>query len=714
MDKLRLIDTTGIPSQLLDDGEFYFDLGERFIFEEAERAEELNDINNLNSSAVLGFALKYTHRNLAALEGFRNPNVFGFDYRPLEVVAVSGDRVLRQNLLLVKDFSDADGEFEVELLDERSFWPQAAKELYLNSLDYGSFTWNETNVLSVWPDGVWEDGERDFYLPLVHYGRFYSGTNQTQPEDYRPWFSPAAILQKGFQELGYKFESPLLSLTAFKSLWTYIGAKELIYPGQGESLKIVMQHNTQRGYPSYEATFQRVNHQKLYFDTEIEDPQDRHQAINDPNTTSYFQNAQRIPTTYNFRFEGEFYHDADNDAKFDIIIWLRNENIEIGQIRDIIIPAGETKTIDVNTDAFLKIGADVYITISYITDIVDRDAGFNLWGNAGLKLTMIPSDHRIYRDEEIPLNRFIDPKLTFLDYLKGIMHLGDYKVFTDHVNKKVKIFPSVPGKYLEPEPGASQIEGYLDPSLTAPHTGKLVDRSYSGVLPNRRKKRYMRIQFAESSCEYIKQQGLEEDQPLYSKLIDFGDGDKNEVDENENPLFEPTADTSVERLRIPALWDNDRNQVSWDLAPRVAVFNGYTQHFDSDNTTANIRLVFNFLLGDNLPIISQNYEGFMELGSGPEIPPYAVVYEDPNRDKSYFDFWKWSVRELLYAPIVSFQLFATKAEYNKLSFRGRILIEYRDIPIVGRILEKATFVSGSDSIVQLTLKPEPTNVLEIG
>lgn len=716
MDALFLEDPSGLPANFLDDGRFFFDLGEDFIFEETESVEELTDINEIKGAAIMGFSIPYSEKNLLVLEGFRDPNVQSFDYRPIKVVAISGDRVLRQNLLVVKDFSDSEASFEVELLDEKTVWVQAAKELYLCDLDLGTFIYTESNILNIWPNQSWTGGGDDFYLPVAHYGRFYSGTNQTQPEDYRPWFFASAILKKGFKELGWRLEGPWVTSPRLLKIWTYLLANKFEYPGQGDSMKIEVEKTGPQGFPSFKTPFDgnvnTLSHIDIFFDQENLDPLDRHQLLDNdnqiPEQTSYFTHFENIETTYEARFQGDVAGDSSSRVKFDINVFLRNSNESIATIRDIVVPVGATRTIDVSTTFRLKPGSDIYFTVSAIRDL-DNDDLSVFFITAGFKLTLRPIDKRIYRDEEIPMAKLIHPDYTFLEFLKGIMHTGDFKVETDYLDKVIRILPPVQGKYFE---GVKEdLDGFLLPHSDSKQLpGELVEHSYGGTLPERRENRFVRIRFAESKDKYIEANDMEADGPLYSQVVDLGDGEKNEIEDDENPFFEPTADIVFNRVRMPALWDNDEGRISWDIGPRIIIPNGYTRQYDAPDTDNFVTLTFNFLIGDNIPTGSQNFTGYLELGSGPEVPPDAIVYKDPDRDWSFFDFWKWSIRELLYSPICTIETFATKEEYNEISFRERIVVPNNEIPLVGRVLEKSNYLVGDRSRVLVTIKPEPTDV----
>ena len=99
-------------------------------------------------------------------------------------------------------------------------WVTDAKNTALNSLDWGTHTYNKTTIQDSWDSG-WP--AIPYYYGLVNYGKWKQG-NKVQVEDLRPHIPAKAIIQKFFTGVGYTLSSTFMGLSDFVDLYyCYVG-----------------------------------------------------------------------------------------------------------------------------------------------------------------------------------------------------------------------------------------------------------------------------------------------------------------------------------------------------------------------------------------------------------------------------------------------------------------------------------------------------------
>jgi len=704
----------GTPTEFLTpSGQLFLDLESDFTFQITENAAELNDVNELKGSGVLGFTVPMSPKNIWIFQDYLLPGTLEQGFSPIYVTSMGGgSRYMPQNLIFFKGSNDGDYSIEVELVEDGQFWLTRAQDLFLSELDLGEFTMNAANLQANWAlDGIWEaDGSNgEAWFPLCHYGgfsrRFDFDNGGVSVEDFLPWFSIPGILKKGFLECGWTFDSPLLTGEWFRRLWAYLIEEVVEYTGKGGHYEIVVENTS--GMPVGGPN----NANRLLWTQVNLDNEGGHffqGPVNPFTTFSRFMNVTELNSDFRATLNLVVGNPLLSAISFEVRVVLFNENLELDRSARYQVPASSTESIEVKLEYNLDFGQEVYFQIVGYSGSSPAEI-FSISPTS--TCSVIPISNRIYRNDVVQLNELVRSEYTFIDFLKGVVHLGAFKIDQDFSTRTITIFPP-----QETSVYSDQVEGYLlDGSNDLNITDQVVPESRQIITPSGQNARFYRIQFKKSTDTFISEKLTQDnDFELYSQDLDLGNGNDRETKILENSFFEPTGDILWKGLTIPALWDNNEGNRSSDIEARVAYAVGYYAQITGSGADNRVGWVFEWDTIEKMPYLSQlPIQPFDELDNGvPVTPDKSVVYGgQPDGNESLFtQFCEFESDFLISTRVFEFLIFVNQTEFDQMDFRKRLFFFYGGFTYLVKLIEKKDFRTAQAIPMIIRVRPMPTNL----
>jgi hypothetical protein len=297
------------------------------------------------------------------------------------------------------------------------------------------------------------------------------------------------------------------------------------------------------------------------------------------------------------------------------------------------------------------------------------------------------------RGFQINLANLLDDKLTFLDFFKGCIFDFDGKIVTNYETRTVEVYPPETATIYN----AEEIEGFYETTNVA--LTDVVCDSMTVTNDEASTPRYALLKFKDSNDPAVEKEPTPNGVPLHARLVDRGEGFKEETQEYSNPLFEPTTTGKVQKIfdevttsavDLPRLWDNDGGELSFDVGFRKLYFwDNQPQYINAlgGAQPAQMRLM-------NQTISSFPY-GFQKPKAfkvGLTLPEERYVYGAENDEIGDFFFFFWRFRALFrdYRTF-AFQFQHTLYDYKNLDFRKWYTVNYNSHPYVGRIKGVSNF-----------------------
>ena len=574
---IQVIDSvTGFPSSwLTDDGAIFLDLPPAFDFGLNKNVEELTEINQLQISGVYGFSVPKTPLNQFVLRDWVDPNTFDFSATPVNVIAYSGGTVLTQRYLYVRESRWRDNTIECALVNDASHWAIGASRLRLNQIPYDDFSFTEDNVrLNMINDHNYSDGDAGIYFQLSNYGNLYLPERVTG-EYLRPWYHVLGLLHKGFQYLGWRFESPLLETT--------IGRQWIAYLIDPEFYNRTIENKT------LFATLTEFEFQKIFTQAEAEDYGEvltitYDQEIDDPGDFYRFGRYYGFGE-YHVEASIKFYafYQVSHSVELQIVVFGADPDKPtiitkkvIDQIRN---DNSTVYEIVLKTEDAITIIPGHWIEVRY----VGRSNGRSSWTDTIVsgKLKIEPVKQLPFIGDTINPGEMLRPDF-FIDFCKGVLHAMRGKVHTEYDCKTVTFYPNYPLEYF-----GEQVEGFYNDGSLVTVDPLQVQRSEVSIPPDFTRSRYILLAWKNGNDHLVRRKEEVLTDPLYSRIIDLGEEFTDDRDESRNPYFEATANdwiinwsTNGVPMDIPHLLDHqiedDKVKISTNIGPRLLITKGWT------------------------------------------------------------------------------------------------------------------------------------------
>lgn len=590
------------------DGRFIFPLGEDF------------DIRTTCNAAPVGDEEKERIQELtlprcSQLDGFmscyRLPNVLENGYAPIPICVRIGHVYLEQSRLCYlgsdKDLYYFSLDYELSIVD-------LAKRCKICDLfPTEEFTYNADWVMAAMEnteDG-WQDGDSCIGTALTHYGNWmyqvYGGNIQRTTftekkgvavEDFRPLISTRCILEKAAKKLGLPFKSELYDSDWGRKQWSYLLKKNLWeYDGRGLSYESRSESTNLETFilqsspaltteePPFDLT--GYSFHPLQGLTSSYDGSLIYNGVPSVSQNLYF-NSGALSTCIELCIEADLRHlfnsNLPSNPDFKLILLLYNqvtgEVIAVSANSITTTAGGVLQTLSVCFNADILPSDSIGFVISGF-NADNSNSGFGQFELQGWRLsTKLPADcdKRMYRNDRIRLKQLINPEYTVWDFLQGIKHPS---LSMDLTGDSLCVQPEDDVAIFCNTDNEQAIEGYYNGSED--WSGRIDPNSIKDIPPKALvSARYCQWQFNGDGDNFVKSLDLET--PIWSRMIDGGEGYPEETENKENPFFEGTGNiqttnadsptnysqyvASSPTLSLPAMWDNDNNEISYDIAPR--------------------------------------------------------------------------------------------------------------------------------------------------
>lgn len=668
------------------EGGIDLDTDDQFTTELEKGIQELSDVNKINVETVLGFSLPATLRNLCILG--QNVDFDAIDLEPTEydVCVSSGNNDLFQNKLSVVSIDDR---IEVEIVDSNDFWLVALKSFYLDELEYGTFLYTKENLLlNMTTKASYVTGDQGIYFPFVWYGSF-SRTGKLIESDFRPLFHDKALFEKIFWKIGWNVNVPILDTTVGRRLGSYLLKDNF---NEDASLLEQRKFRASMGVDNKIISNSSSSNGIIVFQNEIFD-----NGNNYNNVTGYYSGA----------IQAEFYVEIWAD------IWIKNKSgnrsgtyikfqLFLEKLDGTYI---ELDSREYKDDALLL--RDEKITLSSTILVFQTEKVVVKFNNSGdeyrevtIKGKSVFYNKPLYTVIQAGDNLDIGKNLRHdlaLDYIKGMVHLFNFKIYTDYVTRTVHFLTPYSVDYYD-----ENVVGYLLDTLKDYKSQQQCEKTK--VISHEPKEKNRIYGFKESTDAKIKEFGYEKYEEPFQKFVDEG-FDIEETDYSLNPYFEPTINANVEGLDgvgglvdAPFMLDNLDGNISYKIAPRKLIFYGMTQLFyplsalaGSSTQSVGSNSIQVILFGDlsyRLPYAFQvGNQAILVTGTNPNynfiLPEWQLVYGD-HKDDHYQKFYKRWERDFLFRPSLNISLLLCEQEYLDEDFRERICIDHNGNDVYGR------------------------------
>jgi hypothetical protein len=708
------------PSNFLENGQLFLDTAEGFSFSITENAAQLTQANDLKGDGLLSIGLPKTPKNLFVFNKYLSPNQASAVFDPLEVVCITGGmKVLPQNLCFFKSASDETeglGSIEIELLPGNEYWVSKAKNLYLNQIDLGSFQVTVNSILNNWnEDGLYIDAnENNSVWPVINYGRFMRPQDDfygIMIEDLRPLISMHGLLKQGFKAIGYKFQSPLTGAEWFNRLWVYELAEKLDYEDRG----VEFQGYT-RNLSSQAAGGQFIfgPHVPLNFPDRINDPSDgfsQQDVETVPQVGSYEATMWQYTRPGNSDFRSVLTFRVSSslfgayDTFFDVALYSYPDQERLDIEPNIEIPQGANfADVEVVFNFNVEFGQRVYLAIEAVHGSI---TGLNITLDilAGAEWQLSPESDQIYPGDTVPTGQLLHPERTFFEFLKGCAHLFFGKIEEDREARTITIFPPERTRVFEDE-----IEGFfLSRDNFKDLSEYIVDGSEEIQIEDEETARFVRLSFADSDCGFINAEELEDEAPLYSRLVDLGEGE-DRIERYENPHFEPTANIDFYRRSIPAMWEETKPEApGLKIGPRVLYCVGNVDmKIGATTVEESSAWVFETYELKKILYFGQEPRRPYLDGGATVVSDKSVVYQatEENELDLFKMFWKFKVWQLNYSKNYIYTAVLPFEVFDSISFRQLVFVAYRQTVLAGSLQSKENYEPANDMAAQITIKPD--------
>lgn len=657
--------------------------------------EQLTILNKIQVDEVIPFIVPRTQKNDLELGDFTNPNKASFDFKPIPVIVTVGDQVLHQNLLHVLRCNERDQTYSCELRTDESHWLVGIKKIKCRDLKWDYFDINIDNIEDNWQNNAkYLDGDIGIWWPLAYYGAWFSkGTASFY--DMRPYAHVLALAQKIYSKAGWYFRCPFLETDFGRRLSTYLIDPVLETDDQAKRKSSVSVRTND---------YENVGNFNGLISLPFEEYDD-----NSSFDGQYFSAEGIFDLTAILVVNLTDVDPSQFAALYEItLVRLNEQGISENLVSNIIgISPNDTGTLPYLEAKISGVPISIKDKIFIRLRIEDND-----YGRYGVIFRANPANSVIFRDgAKLHYPSVLPKDLTGHDVIAGITHLINGKFHTDYVNRTVWLLSPFTTRIF-----GQETEGYYKENVINDLTR---DQNYHSTIVNSvdiEQKRYLRLQFKESTDERIKALNFPKENPPFSRTYDVSDILTEETEVSANPFFEPTITDDVFsilgnptilgnehflnlKLGLPFLVDNSDDKPSYNIAPRILYNAGFVKVKTPENKS--IYWKFENRTYDKVPYAFQYTNYLKEDGS-----PFDRYLMYGTKEQDLFQkFWYRSLFE---------NRFNTKSEiwhqskphhHFGWSFREMYKFLVKDKETIGRMIASSDFDGCGKIPTPITLVP---------
>ena len=588
---------TFITGQFVDsNGKYFLDVDP----EQLRITERINNflIDKLEIPSAIGLTLKRTPRNRRALEPFINGQSGEYAGKACKVVAYLGDITLPFTDLFV--LSSDDTTYTAELKLGNSYWLVKAQMLKLNAIPFDLIQFTAANISTVNNVGAYVDGGSPIRFPHVNWGQLTNKPNNTNIQqnalfthDMRPFVSILYVLRKGFAACGMAFSSPLLESDFGRRLIAY---------HLREDYGNVQTNNNRRTLQVASTTESAL--------IMLEDDDNKIFIL--PFTQIYSDPGNNYtggsPEVFTHTFQNKFFYRTPGfigtirvEAKFELrtryavyggvkvrIMMINNNYSNVPLIiKEVDIPVTYNtlyQPLIITAVCEIENATIPPLSILYIESEQYADDTIHVKILKQNTFSITPSRSLYSEGDTINMADELDPNMSFLDVLKGYIHLFDAKLYYKRNSGHIYFFPTLKSTLFD----NTEIEGFYKDSF--------IDITEL-VVPNSLKRNFERTVLSENTrvgFAPTSEKGLFLDIP--GKDYQSFDGFKNlnpggystEII-SRNPVFVGTLNKEITFINnltdpdpllrraahdLPYISDNENGEYSFNVGHRILYYAG--------------------------------------------------------------------------------------------------------------------------------------------
>lgn len=691
-----------IKIKLIDAGK-YLDLAPDFSLEHFKSREELNNINQISTQAIVDFSIPATPKNKSLAADLLEYGAINASFRSVDCIVQENGQTLNFTKFQFISADDEAGTLTARIYQGEAHWIDKAAALQLPDISgLGNYNFTLSNVTDIQADNAeYSDGDDGIYFPLVYYGRFFrenlgefndidlplnldeaftSTRSSILVEDFRPWFHILWLLQKGFCHLGWDFRSSVLESSTGRRLGAYLLDKD--FGANPDRLQAAR----------FEASLSQGPQ-----DEEVQE----FSIVNFDNGNNYVSNKFVTPGIHDLHIKVLAYVSI-GDAKVFIVKYDSD-----GKIVEVLFSQAAQNDI-IQIDTLLR---DVHLLPGEHIKAFQSYSGNYFVQVLESKFYNTPKRILPQRGETVTISEIIG-NYNFLDFFKGVIHLFNGKLKTDWLNKTVHLYIPQAIEWYE-----ENIEGFEDTTFDN-WTAKAETGSGSIIYAGTDLKRFQKFAFQESTDFAIDNIGLADNVDLFQKVIDFGEEYEGGEDEYRNPFFEPTLNKDLQVLfennianpdavippDIPHMLDNDNGRLGFNFKPRLLYLHGVAIQTNSTETRgAFIRLENATTQG--IPYAYQVPGKAVYIDS--ELPTVRIAYGNYSIGDLYTFFWANQIQKSALLTNLQINVELTQKEVEEEDFRKPKRLFYNGRSFVANLLEIAGRRTCSTAPVPVVLQPEP-------
>lgn len=711
------------------------DLTPEFSLRLSKDVEALTDVNNLLTDGILPFSVPFSTTNDLVFGRFGSPIIFNPSNEGIEARVHVDGHELPFDTIYFREKDNSRKSWEMEFRRSPNHWLELASNKKLCTIECGTFTLNQTNVEAGWAQPKFDAAGAVTSLVRwwpVDYGGWVDLSEPPQfqdpptkgvwVEDLRPLFSVPELLRLGFCEIGWTLEGLIFETDWAKSLWDYILKRDYYTESRGGDAILILRNSTA------DQEFLSIIPSVVLTGIDY-DPGTNAMSAGGSNYYPAIVAPLPFKCKYKYCFKGFIENTTGTDVIIDAAViecdisggLVTNFGATLSdpsQPANIAtVPAGETIFLDVCISATMEPGQTGLF-------IFGSGATPGVFAKAGYRVTIKPDTQSLIREDTVELKRLIDCDYFLLDRFKGFLHLINGRVKTDWNTKTVYVFPqNTADVYGDSTPG------FLDESEVIDLTGKVVCDSIKQLPVKNGLKRYTRLQFRESTDALISD--IDPLEPPYSRKILNGLDLPDQVDELDNPFWEPTIERQSEQLaRVPAtsappfsadiilelpylpvMVDNISGERSFNILPRILFGYGVVGQVPTATNSGGITGIYfeGGFPATEIGYASQTHTLSLNPAFAPDLDG-SVIFGTLASDL-YVTFYIGLSQVNTRGRWVDMLVLMGMNEWQRWDFRKKFLFEYEGRPVIGQGENIRDFAPATDLPTPIRLLVNP-NVSE--
>ena len=706
------------------------DLTPEFSLRLSKDVEALTDVNELLTDGILPFSVPFSTTNDLVFSRYGSPIIFNPTNDGIEARVHVDGHELPFDMIFFREKDNNRKSWEMEFRRSPNHWLELASEKKLCTIEAGSFTLNEANVIAGWAQPKFDAAGAVTSIVRwwpADYGGWVDLKEQVQftdppvkgvwVEDLRPFFSVPELLRLGFCEIGWTLEGLVFETPWATALWDYILKRDYYAESRGGTAILNLRNVT--ADQEFLSIIPTVKMTAVDYDPGTN-------ALGDGSGNYWAAIDAPLPFICNYKYcfrgfiENTTGADVTIDAaviectisgasasNFGATLTVPNQPQNL-----VIIPAGDTAFVDVCVLARMEPGQTGLF-------LFGSAATAGVFAKKGYRVTIQPDTQSLIRGDVVDLKRLIDCDYFLLDRFKGFLQLINGRVETNWNTKTITVYPQRTADVF-----GDSTPGFIDESDVIDLTGMVVCDSAKQIPVKNELKRYTRLQFAESTDALITD--LDPLEPYHSRKILNGLDLPDQIETRENPFWEPTIErqstvlakvfdvssfplptlTVYDSPYLPAMLDNLDGNRSFNILPRILFAYGVVGQVGTSTSSGGFTGLY--FEGDTKTEIGYASQvRTLELSAS--FPPHldgSVVFGVKPSDL-YVTFYIGLSQANTRGRWVDLLVLMGMNEWNAWNFRKQFLFNYEGRPVIGSGQNIRDFAPAANLPTPLRVLVEP-------